>query len=55
VSAERVAGAVIEVVEHDGLERVIPASLRPAVAVRHLLPPLYRRGTARVLSRQLQQ
>jgi short-subunit dehydrogenase len=55
VSAERVARAVIEVVEHNGLERVIPASLRPAVAVRHLLPPLYRRGTARVLSRQLQQ
>jgi len=55
VSAERVAGAVIEVVEHGGLERVIPASLRPAVAVRHLLPPLYRRGTARVLSRQLQR
>jgi short-subunit dehydrogenase len=55
VSAERVARAVIEVVEHDGLERVIPASLRPAVAVRHVLPPLYRRGTARVLSRQLQQ
>jgi short-subunit dehydrogenase len=55
VSAERVARAVIEVVEHNGLERVIPASLRPAVAVRHVLPPLYRRGTARVLSRQLQQ
>ena len=55
VTAERVARAVIDVVEHDGLERVIPASLRPAVAVRHLLPPLYRRGTARVLSKQLRQ
>src|SRR5947209_1294373 len=55
VSPGRVAHAVIEVVEHDGLERVIPASLRPAVAVRHLLPPLYRRGTARVLSKQLRQ
>ena len=55
VSPGRVAHAVIEVVEHDGLERVIPASLRPAVAVRHVLPPLYRRGTARVLARQLQQ
>jgi short-subunit dehydrogenase len=53
VSPVRVARAVIEVVEHDGLERVIPASLRPAVAVRHLFPPLYRRGTARVLARQL--
>jgi short-subunit dehydrogenase len=55
VSALRVAEAVIEVVEHDGLERIIPRSLRPAVVVRHMLPPLYRRGTARVLSRQLKQ
>jgi short-subunit dehydrogenase len=53
VSAQRVAHSVIEVVEHDGLERIIPRSLRPAVVVRHMLPPLYRRGTARVLAGQL--
>ena len=55
VTAKRVADSVIEVVESDGLERIIPRALRPAVVVRHMLPPLYRRGTARVLSRQLQQ
>jgi 3-oxoacyl-[acyl-carrier protein] reductase len=53
VSAGRVAHSVIEVIEHDGLERIIPRSLRPAVVVRHMLPPLYRRGTARVLASQL--
>jgi short-subunit dehydrogenase len=53
VSAGRVAHSVIEVVEHNGLERIIPRSLRPAVVVRHMLPPLYRRGTARVLAGQL--
>ena len=55
VSARRVADAVIEVVESDGLERVIPRALRPAVVFRHMAPPIYRRGTARVLSKQLQQ
>ena len=55
VTAKRVADSVIEVVESDGLERIIPRALRPAVVIRHMLPPLYRRGTARVLSRQLQQ
>ncbi|MBV8302683.1 MAG: hypothetical protein JOZ04_00635, partial [Acidimicrobiia bacterium] len=44
-----------EVVESDGLERVIPRALRPAVVFRHMAPPIYRRGTARVLSKQLQQ
>jgi len=54
VSARRVADAVIEVVESGGLERVIPRALRPAVVFRHMAPPIYRRGTARVLSKQLQ-
>jgi len=53
VTAQRVAHSVIEVVESNGLERIIPRSLRPAVVVRHMLPPLYRRGTARVLAGQL--
>ncbi|MBV8295623.1 MAG: SDR family NAD(P)-dependent oxidoreductase [Acidimicrobiia bacterium] len=55
VSARRVADSVIEVVESGGLERVIPRALRPAVVFRHMAPPIYRRGTARVLSKQLQQ
>src|SRR5947209_14222433 len=54
VSARRVADSVIEVVESDGLERVIPRALRPAVVFRHMAPPIYRRGTARVMAKQLQ-
>jgi short-subunit dehydrogenase len=53
VSAKRVAEAVIEAVERDRLEKIIPSPLRPALVFRHLFPPLYRRGTARVLARQL--
>jgi short-subunit dehydrogenase len=53
VSARRVAEAVIEAVEHNRLERLIPSPMRPALVVRHLFPPLYRKGTARVLARQL--
>jgi short-subunit dehydrogenase len=53
VSAQRVADSVIEVVESDGLERVIPRALRPAVVFRHMAPPIYRRGTARVMAKQI--
>ncbi len=53
VPATRVAESVIEVVESDGLERVIPRALRPAVVFRHMAPPLYRRGTARVMAKQI--
>jgi 3-oxoacyl-[acyl-carrier protein] reductase len=55
VTAKRVADSVIEVVESDGLERVIPRALRPAVVFRHMAPPIYRRGTARVMAKQLEQ
>src|SRR3954467_2338979 len=55
VSAQRVADSVIEVVESDGLERVIPRALRPAVVFRHMAPPIYRRGTARVMAKQLEK
>jgi short-subunit dehydrogenase len=55
VSAKRVADSVIEVVESDGLERVIPRALRPAVVFRHMAPPIYRRGTARVMAKQLEK
>jgi 3-oxoacyl-[acyl-carrier protein] reductase len=55
VTAKRVADSVIEVVESDGLERVIPRALRPAVVFRHMAPPIYKRGTARVMAKQLQK
>ncbi|MBV8981012.1 MAG: SDR family NAD(P)-dependent oxidoreductase [Acidimicrobiia bacterium] len=53
VTAKRVADSVMEVVESDGLERVIPRALRPAVVFRHLAPPIYKRGTARVMAKQI--
>jgi short-subunit dehydrogenase len=55
VTARRVADSVIEVVESNGLERVIPRALRPAVVFRHMAPPIYRRGTARVMAKQLEK
>jgi 3-oxoacyl-[acyl-carrier protein] reductase len=55
VPAKRVADSVIEVVESDGLERVIPRALRPAVVFRHMAPPIYKRGTARVMAKQLEK
>jgi short-subunit dehydrogenase len=55
VPAKRVADSVIEVVESNGLERVIPRALRPAVVFRHMAPPIYRRGTARVMAKQLEK
>jgi short-subunit dehydrogenase len=55
VTAKRVADSVIEVVESNGLERVIPRALRPAVVFRHMAPPIYRRGTARVMAKQLEK
>ncbi|MBV9412255.1 MAG: SDR family NAD(P)-dependent oxidoreductase [Acidimicrobiia bacterium] len=55
VTAKRVADSVIEVVESEGLERVIPRALRPAVVFRHMAPPIYRRGTAKVMAKQLEK
>jgi short-subunit dehydrogenase len=53
VPADDVARAVIEAVERGQLERYVPAMLRPAVPVRHLLPRLFRWGTARSMRREL--
>jgi len=53
VSTRKVAEAVIDAGEHNRLERIIPSPLRPALVFRHLFPPLYRKGTARVLALQL--
>src|SRR5437763_14110260 len=50
VPAERVAAAVIDVVEHNRLERIIPPSLRPALVFKDMLPPLYRFGTTKAVA-----
>jgi short-subunit dehydrogenase len=53
VTAERVAGDVIAVVEKNKLEVYIPRWLGPAVVSRVLLPPLYRSGTTRAFRKEL--
>jgi hypothetical protein len=53
VPAGEVAHAVIRAVERGRHEQYVPASFRPAVAIRHLVPPLYRWGTRRSFSREL--
>ena len=53
ISAEEVADAVIDAIEHDRREVYVPKAFRPAVIVRHLLPPLFRRGTARSFRKEL--
>jgi short-subunit dehydrogenase len=53
VSAETVAASVIRAVEGGRLEQYLPGSLRPAVAVRHLLPGFFRWGTARSMAKEL--
>jgi short-subunit dehydrogenase len=47
VSADAVAAVVLDAIEHGAREVYVPKWFRPAVIVRHLLPPLFRRGTAR--------
>jgi short-subunit dehydrogenase len=53
VPPEVVAAAVIEAVEAGSLERYVPAMLRPAVPVRHLLPRVFRWGTGRSMAREV--
>jgi 3-oxoacyl-[acyl-carrier protein] reductase len=53
VPAEDVALAVVRAVERDRHEQYVPAAFRPAVAVRHLAPPLFRWGTRRSFTREL--
>jgi short-subunit dehydrogenase len=53
VPAADVAHAVIRAVEGDRAEQYVPAVLRPAVVVRHLVPPLFRWGTRRSFTREL--
>jgi 3-oxoacyl-[acyl-carrier protein] reductase len=53
VPAEDVALAVVRAVERDRHEQYVPAAFRPAVAVRHLAPALFRWGTRRSFTREL--
>jgi hypothetical protein len=53
VPAEDVARAVIRAVEGDRHEQYVPGAFRPAVAIRHLVPPLFRWGTRRSFTREL--
>jgi len=53
VPAEDVASAVVRAVEGDRAEQYVPGSFRPAVAIRHLVPPLFRWGTRRSFTREL--
>lgn len=52
VPADAVADAVVRAVEGDRHEQYVPAALRPAVVVRHLVPPLFRWGTRRSFTRE---
>ena len=53
ISAERVARAVISAVERNRLETYVPWSYRAAIVVRHLLPGLFRAGTARTFTKEI--
>ena len=53
VPAEDVARAVMRAVEGDRAEQYVPGWFRPAVVVRHLVPPLFRWGTRRSFTREL--
>jgi 3-oxoacyl-[acyl-carrier protein] reductase len=47
ISAGAVADTVVAAIERDRAERYVPKWFRPAVIVRHLVPPFFRWGTAR--------
>jgi short-subunit dehydrogenase len=53
VPPEQVAEAVIKAVESGRHEQYVPAAFRPAVIIRHLLPPLFRSGSRRSFTREL--
>jgi short-subunit dehydrogenase len=54
ISADQVAGTVVAAIEGNTAEAYVPRSFRAAVVVRHLVPPLFRRGTAASFRRELQ-
>jgi short-subunit dehydrogenase len=47
VAPAEVAAAVVHAIEHDKRELYVPPWFRPAVVVRHLVPPMLRWGTRR--------
>lgn len=53
VAPEAVAQAVIKAVEGRRAEQYVPSLLRPAVPIRHLLPGLFRWGSARSMRKEL--
>jgi 3-oxoacyl-[acyl-carrier protein] reductase len=53
ISAEAVADAVVTTIEKDAAESYVPRSFRAAVVTRHLIPPLFRWGTARTFRDEL--
>jgi short-subunit dehydrogenase len=46
IGADEVARAVVDAIEHRSAETYVPKAFRGAVVVRHIVPPLFRRGTA---------
>ena len=50
---DAVARAVLDAVDHPGLERVLPRWLRYAHLVRTLVPAAYVRGTRRAFASEL--
>lgn len=53
IGPDAVARAVVAAIERDAAESYVPRSFRAAVVVRHLVPPLFRKGTARSFRREL--
>lgn len=53
ISSESVAHAVVAAIEGGAGERYVPRWFRPAVVTRHLVPPMFRWGTARSFRSEL--
>jgi short-subunit dehydrogenase len=53
VTAEAVATAVVDAIEHDKAEVYVPRVFRPAVVLRHLVPPMFRWGSKRSFKEEL--
>jgi len=55
VPPEQVANAVMAAVDKDRLEQMVPRMLHGAVVTRHLVPPLFRWGTARAFRNEVRE
>jgi short-subunit dehydrogenase len=53
ISAAEVAATVVAAVERGIAEAYVPKAFRPAVMIRHLVPPMFRWGTARSFEGEL--